>query len=131
MAKALGAAAEFQSVWSRRDAASRASCGGSDLANRLPDGDWTRGLAAQILYPGYVSVPQRSRPPRGASGRLYRDRYSGPLQTGAWIQRAAPDGVGRLWVARRTIRDPDWSAPAENNRGQYRHVQTPNPIPWF
>ena len=50
------------------------------------------------------------RPPRG----LHRHRHRLPLQAHARLQRAAPDGLGRLRPARRAVRHQDRHAPARS-----------------
>ena len=48
---------------------------------------------------------------------LHRHRHRRALQAHARLQRAAPDGLGRLRPARRAVRDRDRHAPARDHRG--------------
>ena len=61
-------------------------------------------------------IPVRRRPARRPSGRLHRHRHPLPLQAHARLQRAAPDGLGRLRPARRAVRHQDRQAPARHHR---------------
>ena len=49
---------------------------------------------------------------------LHRDRHRRALQADARLQRAAPDGLGRLRPARRAVRDQDRHAPARSPRAR-------------
>ena len=55
---------------------------------------------AQVLLPRDVSVPVRPHS-HGPRAGLRDRRSAGPLQVDAGLQRAAPDGLGRLRAARR------------------------------
>ena len=71
---------------------------------------------AEVLRARHVPVPvgrgPARRPPRG----LHRDRHRRALQADARLQRAAPDGLGRVRPARRAVRDQDRHAPARHDR---------------
>ena len=81
-------------------------------APHVPSRD--RRRAAQVLRARHVPLPvgrgPARRPPRG----LHRDRHHRALQAHAGLQRAAPDGLGRLRPARRAVRDQDRRAPARS-----------------
>ena len=53
---------------------------------------------AQGLCAGHVSLPKRGGAARGTSGGIYRHRYRLAIFADARAQRAAPDGVGRVWA---------------------------------
>ena len=63
-----------------------------------------RSRQAEALRARHVPLPVGRGPPRRASGGLHRDRHRLPLQADARLQRAAPDGLGRLRPARRALR---------------------------
>ena len=69
-----------------------------------------------------------TRPGRGctsATRGLHRDRHHRPLQAGAGLQRAAPDGLGRVRPARRAARGEDRDPPRRQHPEQ--HLQLPAP----
>ncbi len=59
--------------------------------------------------------PSRRRPARRPSRGLHRDRHRRALQADARLQRAAPDGLGRVRPAGRAVRDQDRHAPARHH----------------
>ena len=63
------------------------------------------------MFP-YPSGPGCTSATRG----LHRHRHPRPLQAHARLQRAAPDGLGRLRPAGRAVRDPDRRAPGVTTR---------------
>ena len=80
----------------------------------------SRHVEAEVLRARHVPVSERRRaarrPPRG----LHRDRHLRALQADARLQRAAPDGLGRVRPAGRAVRDEDRHAPEDHDRAQRR-----------
>ena len=110
----------FHELRPRRDRAALAA-----LLGRAPDLPRRRAGRARPKYYVLDMFPYPSgagparRPPRG----LHRDRHRRALQAHARLQRAAPDGLGRLRPARRAVRDQDRHAPAHDDA---RRTSTPS-----
>ena len=66
-----------------------------------------RHREAQVLRARHVPLPVRRRAARRAPRGLHATDIAGALQAHARLQRAAPDGLGRLRPARRAVRDQD------------------------
>src|SRR4051794_12920437 len=98
MAGALGCAIDFSRVES-------GGCG-SERSSVRQAASGHEGVAAEVLYIGYVPVSERRGVARGTSGRLYGDGYFGAVSPVGWLQRAASDGLGCVWFAGGAIRDP-------------------------
>ena len=81
--------------------------GATDVSPTQSGGRRLRRLAPEVLLPRHVPVPLGRGPPRRAPGGLHGHRHHLALQAHARLQRAAPDGVGRVRPARRAVRDPD------------------------
>jgi len=80
--------------------------------------------SAQVLLPRDVPVPVRPHPHGSRTG--LRDRRSaGPLQVDAGLQRAAPDGLGRLRAARRERGDRERGAPRGVDLREHRQHAHP------
>ena len=75
--------------------------------------------AAEVLRARHVPLPVRRRPARRPPRGLHRDRHHHPLEADAGLQRAAPDGLGRLRPARRALRHQD-TASTRASRPQQR-----------
>jgi leucyl-tRNA synthetase len=72
----------------------------------------------KFYVPGHVPLPLRRGAARGAPRGLHRHRHRLPVQAHEGLQRAAPDGVGRLRAARRAVRDPDGRAPGHHHHAR-------------
>ena len=68
------------------------------------------------MFPVPVGRRPARRPPRG----LYGDRHRRALQADARLQRAAPDGLGRVRPAGRAVRGEDRHASAHHDRAQHQ-----------
>ena len=79
---------------------------------------------AQILRAGNVSLSVGAHP-HGPRAQLHDGRRRGALQAGARLQRAAPDGLGRVRHARRKRRDGKEGPPRGMDLRQYRHHAPP------
>ena len=66
--------------------------------------------------------PSGDGPARRPSRGLHRDRHRLPLQAHARLQRAAPDGLGRVRPARRAVRDQDRRASGDHHAQGDRHL---------
>ena len=84
----------------------------------VPRGRGGRHVAAEVLRARHVSVSERRRLARRASGRLHGVRHRRALQAHARLQRAASDGLGRVRPARRAICAQDRHAPEGDHRAQ-------------
>ena len=82
-----------------------------------------RSGEAEILRARHVPLPERRGAARRPSGRLHRHRHRRALQAHARLQRAAPDGLGRVRSARRAIRDQDRPASGDHHPRERREVQ--------
>ena len=92
-----------------------AGLGGAAALPR-PDRPGRAGRQAEVLRPRHVPVPVGRGPARRPPGGLHRDRHRRALQAHAGLQRAAPDGLGRLRPARRARRDAREHPPARSSR---------------
>ncbi len=81
--------------------------------------------ARQAVRAGHVSLSQWRWAARGASRGLHRHRHHLPHAADAGSKRDAPDGLGRLWPARRAARQEDRHAAAGDHRKEHRHVSPP------
>ena len=79
-----------------------------------------RHVEAEILRARHVPVPVGRRPARRPSRRLYGVRHRRALQAHARLQRAAPDGLGRVRPAGRAVRDQDRHASAHHDGTQHQ-----------
>src|SRR5262249_54985421 len=86
---------------------------------------------AEALRARYVPVPQRRRSARRPSRRLYRDRYRLPCRPDARQKRDAPDGLRRVWPARRRARDQNGRTSTLPHRKEYRNVSPPAQVAWL
>ena len=77
-----------------------------------------RSDAAEVLRARHVPLPERRGAARRASRGLHRDRHHRALQADARLQRAAPDGLGRVRPARRAICDQDRAASGDHHRAR-------------
>ena len=66
--------------------------------------------------------PSGAGPARRPSRGLHRHRHPGRYQADAGLQRAAPDGLGRLRPARRAIRRRDERPSPHHDAGKHRHL---------
>ncbi len=82
---------------------------------------------AEVLHPRHVPLPLRRRPARRPSRGLHRHRHPRPLPAHARLQRAAPDGLGRLRPAGRAVRHQDRHAPARHHREEHQHLPPADP----
>src|SRR5579859_7356401 len=89
----------------------------------------SRPLAAEVLHAGDVAVPQRHAA-YGAHAQLRDRRRGGASEADAWLQRAAPDGLGRFWAARRKCRDQEPYAPAGVEEQQHRRISAHAEAVW-
>ncbi len=98
---------------------------GQDLRRRrlLPE--------AEILRPRHVPVSIRRRAARRPSGGLHGHGHRLPLQARQGVQRAASDGLRRLWPPGRAIRRGDRDAPADHHREEHRQLYAPDKGPWL
>ncbi len=87
-------------------------------AQDLPSRRRYRPVEAEVLRARHVSVPLRRRPARGSSRGLHRVGHRCALQADARVQRAAPDGLGRVRLARGAVRDQDRNASEDHDRAQ-------------
>ncbi len=74
-----------------------------------------RHVEAEVLRARHVPVPVGRRPARRPSRGLHRDRHRRALQAHARLQRAAPDGLGRVRPAGRAVRRPHRHASAHHH----------------
>ena len=73
----------------------------------LPHAAEDRSVETEVLRARHVPLPVGRRPARRPSRGLHRDRHRRALQAHARLQRAAPDGLGRVRPAGRAVRDRD------------------------
>ena len=84
------------------------------LERRAAAQDHLRPGQAQVLRPGHVPLPLGRGAARRALRGLHRHRHHHPLEADAGLERAAPDGLGRLRPARRELRHQDRRPPARS-----------------
>ena len=73
--------------------------------------------------------PSRRRPARRPSRRLHGDRHRRALQAHARLQRAAPDGLGRVRPAGGAVRDQDRHASAHHDASSnVERFRAPAPV---
>ena len=77
-----------------------------------------RHVEAEILRARHVPLPVRRRPARRASRGLHGVGHRCALQAHARLQRAAPDGLGRVRPAGRAVRRAHGHASAHHDRTQ-------------
>ena len=80
--------------------------------------DPRRSRQAQVLRARHVPLPVRRGPARRPLRGLHRHRHHHPLEADAGLQRAAPDGLGRVRPAGRELRHQARRAPARDDRGR-------------
>ena len=78
--------------------------------------DPDRSGEAEVLRARHVPVPVGRRPARRPPRGLHRHRHRRRYKRMQRLQRAAPDGLGRLRPARRAVRDQDRHPPARSRR---------------
>ncbi len=82
---------------------------------------------AEVLLSGHVPVSVGGGAPRGAPRGLHGDGHPVPLQAHEGVQRAAPDGVGRVRPARRAVRGRDGDAPGGHDEEERRPLPRTDP----
>src|ERR1035438_7176020 len=83
---------------------------------------------AEVLRSGDAALPQRHAAHRPHT-QLFDRRCAGPLQVDAWLQRAAPHGLGRLRTAGGERRHRQPAAAARVDHAEYRRdEEDPSPL---
>ena len=88
--------------------------------------DPRRPGSAQVLRARHVPLPLGRRPARRPLRGLHRDRHHHALEAHAGLERAAPDGLGRLRPAGRELRHQARRAPARDHRAGDRELPPPD-----
>ena len=104
---------KWQTLWAAR----------KNLPHAQPRRRGFRPRQAEVLRARHVPLPQRLGAARRPSRGLHGHRHHRALQAHAGLQRAAPDGLGRLRPARRAARHQDRRAPAREHGAQHRQLQ--------
>src|SRR5437660_887187 len=98
-----------------------AEVGGDEGVSRAVRSDSAQA-EAEILCAGHVSLSLRRRAPCRPSRGIYGDRCPCSLQANAGIQRAAPDGLGRIRLASRARRHARKYPPSDYYQAECRQL---------
>ena len=82
----------------------------------------------EVLLPGHVPVPVGGWTPRRASRGLHGHRHPLPLQEDEGLQRAAPDGMGRLRAPGGAVRGGDRHASRRDHEEERRPLPRADPL---